>query len=732
MASNLLTTLSEISLNTSGSTYLLIVSLLAAIGLSYFVYRNTIPPVPLGWRILLMSLRAAVVMIIILLLFEPILSITRRKQEKPVVAVLLDNSASMALNDQKVNRRIELKNTLNAEIFHSTSGNFNFVFYPYSHQLFDELDSVPDSMTLNGDGTDIRRALAELKERLAEKYFGAALLITDGADNLGENPARYAANYGVPIYPIAIGDPAEQKDVLISNYVTNEIAYAGTRVPVDVYVRSSGFSGQRVQVTLNHANQTLDTQIVQLSGNSFEQKVRLHFSPEKEGVFKYEVRIPEMAGELTKINNSKTFYIKILKSKLKLLIVAGSPGADFLFLKRALEADENFEVQSFVEKRRGRFYNNLMLPNPEQLAKFDCLILVDYPRRTSRTESLEKIKSALAKGKPLFVLSGKNTDYAKLLTLKDFIPLAAIPQKGPEQIIYMKQLPQGVHHPLLRLAEDDSENIKKWQELPPSFFNLNSVKLQNTAQSLAVLDMDRSGGFRRRALPLVVVRSSGKRKSAAVLTYGLWRWDLLMWGVGKNNSSYLTFLQNTIRWLTTDDDSKLVKIVANKEIYRSGEEVKFTAQVYFEDYQPVDGAEVTVQLQSAKGKQNLALSNAGQGRYEGRFQVLEGGDYEFTGTAHLQSRVLGRDSGKFSVEEFNLEYQNTRMNEDLLKRIASESGGEFFTSENFSGLKERLTFPDKFITLKNEWEIWNRLPLLITCILLLSAEWFIRKRKGML
>ncbi len=727
-----MTTLPEISLNTSGSTLLLILSLLVAIGLSYFVYRNTIPPVPPGWRILLMSLRAAVVMIIILLLFEPILSITRRKQEKPVVAVLLDNSASMALNDQKVNRRSELKNILNTELFQKDSRHFDFVFYPYSAQLFAELESAPDSMALNGDGTDIRRALVELKERLAEKYFGAVLLITDGADNLGENPARYAANYGVPIFPIAVGDPSEQKDVLISNYVTNEIAYAGTRVPVDVYVRSSGFAGKRVQVTLNDENQSLDAQVVQLSGDSFEQKVRLHFTPEKEGVFKYELRIPEMAGELTKINNSKTFYVKILKSKLKLLVVAGSPGADFLFLKRALESDENIEVQSFVEKTRGRFYKNSALPNADQLTKFDCLIVVDYPRKTSSAESLEKIKSALAKGKPLFVLSGKNTDYTKLLTLNDFIPLAAIPPKGPEQIVYMKQLPQGMHHPLLRLSEDDSENIEKWQELPPSFFNLNSVKLHDTAQSLVVLDPERSGGFGRRALPLVAVRSSGKRKSAAVFSYGLWRWDLLMWGVGKNNSSYQTFLQNTIRWLTTDDDSKLVKIAANKEIYRSGEEVKFTAQVYFEDYQPVAGAEVAVQLQSAKGKQNLALSNAGRGRYEGSFQVLEGGDYEFTGTAHLQSRVLGRDSGKFSVEEFSLEYQNTRMNEDLLKRIANASGGEFFTSEDFSGLKEKLTFPDKFITLKNEWEVWNRLPLLITCIFLLSAEWFIRKRKGML
>lgn len=646
--------------------------------------------------------------------------------------MLVDNSASMALVDQRVDRRSELKKVLGGKLFEKPPGDFELAFYPYSYQLFDKFETPVDSLTLNGDGTDIRRALEELKEQLAENYFAAVVLLTDGADNLGENPGRYATNYGVPIFPIAIGDPTEQKDVLISNYVTNEIAYAGTKIPVDVYIRSSGFEGKRVPVTLNFQSQTLDRKVVSLSGNSFEQKLRLYFSTEKEGLFKYEIRVPKLAGELTDINNSKAFYIRVLKSKLKVLVVAGGPGSDFLFLKRMLESDENIEVKAYVEKAKGRFYESPSLPPKAQLAEFDCLILVDFPRATSKNESLQNIKGALATGKPILILSGKNLDYSKLLILKDFIPLNAAPSRAPEQIIYLKQLPQGLHHPLLRLSEDDSENLEKWQELPPTFFNLTSIGLHESAQSLAAIDIERSGGFRRRALPLVAVRSSGKRKSAAVLSYGLWRWDLLMWGIGKSNSSYQTFLRNTIRWLTTEDDSKLVKITSNKEIYRSGEEVKFTAQVYFEDYQPVDGAELAVQLQSAEGKQNLSLANVGQGRYEGSFQVLEGGDYSFSGTAHLQGRVLGRDSGKFSVEEFSLEYQNTRMNEELLRRIASESGGEFYTSADFSKLNGKLRFPEKYITLKNEWEIWNRLPLLVTCILLLSAEWFIRKRKGML
>ncbi|MFQ5677113.1 MAG: hypothetical protein ACE5G1_14565, partial [bacterium] len=287
-----MTSLSEITLDTAGSGLLLILSLLIAIAFSFFVYRNTIPPVPLVWRALLTTLRALSVMIVVLLLFEPILSITRKKREKPVIAVLIDDSASMALADQKGDRRKELESVLHSELFARSAQNFDFKFYPYSYRLFEALSNVPDSLSLAGDGTDIRRSLVELKETLAEKYFAAVVLLTDGADNLGENPARIAANYGVPIFPIAIGDASEQKDVLISNYVTNEVAYAGSRIPVDVYIRSSGFSGKKVPILLQRDGQTLDTKVITLTGNGFEQKVRLYFSPEKEGVYKYQLRLP--------------------------------------------------------------------------------------------------------------------------------------------------------------------------------------------------------------------------------------------------------------------------------------------------------------------------------------------------------------------------------------------------------------------------------------------------------
>ena len=722
--------LSEISLNTSGNTFVLALCFIFAIGLSYFVYRRTVPPVPTGWRILLISLRATSAILIILLLFEPILSLTRKKQDKPVVALLVDNSASMGLVDQKVDRATELKNILGANIFSKPSQDYDLELYPYSNQLHEVLESRSDSLALNGDGTDISRALGDLKEKLAERYFSSVVLVTDGADNLGENPARYAGNYGIPIYPIGVGDPAEQNDILITNYVTNEIAYAGTQIPVDVYIKSSGFQGKRVNLSLKSGTKTLDSKVITLSGNSLEQKIRLQFTPEEEGLFKYQIQLPKLEGELTDINNSKSFYVKVLKSKLKVLVIAGGPSPDLRFLKNALSVEENIEIQTAIEKPRGLFYRGMPLPSVTQMDEVDCIILMDYPRRSSTTESLERIKSILAKGKPLLLALGKNVDPEKLWSLRDFIPLKNKLAIGREQSVYISILPQGLHHPVMKLAEDDLENKENWNALPPVFSNLVSLQLDDSAQSIAGVDLERSTAGR--SFPLIAIQSSGKRKSAVIFAYGIWRWDLMMWGIGETNESYRRFFRNAIRWLTTEDDSKLVRIVANKEIYRSGEQVKFTAQVYFEDYQPADGSDVAIQVKGAKETRELTLENIGGGRYDGTLQVLEGGDYEFSGTAHQQGRILGRDAGKFTVEEFSLEYQNTRMNEDLLKRIASESSGEFYASDNFSGLAEKLIFPDKYITIKNEWEIWNRIPMLITCILLLSAEWLIRKRKGML
>ena len=126
------------------------------------------------------------------------------------------------------------------------------------------------------------------------------------------------------------------------------------------------------------------------------------------------------------------------------------------------------------------------------------------------------------------------------------------------------------------------------------------------------------------------------------------------------------------------------------------------------------------------------MTGAGEGKYEGALQALEGGDYSYEGIATYNNREIGKDQGKFSVEDFQLEFLQTKMNEDLLMQLAQKTGGQFFTDSTFLSLEETLKFPIRKTLESTEMQVWNKLILLISAIFLLSIEWFLRKRSGML
>jgi hypothetical protein len=285
----------------------------------------------------------------------------------------------------------------------------------------------------------------------------------------------------------------------------------------------------------------------------------------------------------------------------------------------------------------------------------------------------------------------------------------------------------------MRLSEDEIENQSIWRDLPPIYYSFR--RIDPVPGSTVLLEVDQQRTLIRGAaknLPLIVTRKMNQQKSLIITGYGIWRWDFLMTGIGNETNAFSKFLGNCVRWLVTREDSKLVRIRPDKEIYRSGEKVTFTAEVYYEDYRPRDGANVNVSIRGKSKLYEIELSNIGNGKYEGEFQVLEGGDYRYEGRAMANDQLLGKDSGRFSMEEFSLEFLETKMNENLLQQIAFKSGGKYFTAENISSLQQELKFPERSNELSRQWELWNKLALLILIILLLSIEWFIRKKKGML
>jgi hypothetical protein len=721
-------------LKLNGNTFLFMLFFIILIGLSIYVYRRTIPPVPNWFKRILTVLRIVALIIILFILFEPILSLSWNRTEEPIIAVLLDNSASMSLTDDGKIRSEKANSVLESGLFQNISRDSEVEYYQFSDVLATLSLEQLDSIKFAHDGTDITEALKALKEKNVDRYLKAVVLITDGINNLGENPVRYVEDFDIPIFPIAIGKAVEQKDVVISKISSNQVTYANNKVPVDITVQAFGFPDRKIEVQLLKDSQLLDSKFIEIGKNLSETKARLHFTPQQPGFQKYRIQIPALENELTTINNQKNFYTKVLKSKMKILFIAGSPDPDFKFIKKNLEADPNIAIDYWVVKKNQQFYQGNFPNDLTRLKQYDCFIVQNFPGRNTSPGLISTLKTVIESNQtPLLFIAGNGVDYRLLRLLNNFLPFASPGSESNEILVLARLTARGLVHPVTRIIDNEFENQQKWRDMPPIYLSLQRLQLYPDSEMLIEIDPEQTFIRGLRApLPLVIARKVGQYKSIAILGYGIWRWDLLMWGIGKSNAVFKQFLGNSIRWLITKEDSKPIRIYPDQEIYRNGEPVSFTGEVYYEDYRPMDGAEVKLQARGKNKTYQILLTGIGDGKYEGALPALEGGDYWYEGFATYNDREIGKDQGKFSVEDFQLEFLQTKMNEDLLRQLAQKSRGQFFTDSTFLSLEQTLKFPVRRTLESTEMQLWNKLMLLIAAILLLSIEWFLRKRTGML
>ena len=319
---------------------------------AYFIYRYTNPPIPKRLRLFLFVIRTLALSILIFMMTEPIASVTKSKVEEPIVALLLDNSASMNLKDGKEGiSRIDLaKHIINGEI--NLKNNIEKISNLKLYSFSKNIKSVQNFSLVkpNGGSTNIGDVFYEVSDELSEENFNAMVIITDGANNSGRDPLRASQNLGVPVYAIGIGDPSEPMDVAITKFLTNEVAYINNKIPVEITIQTNGFNGEESTISLRENNKTIDSQSIKLTKNFSERKVVLYFTPKTEGLHKYTLTIPNQTGEKITQNNSRIFFVNVLKSKIKILYIDGAPNWDYSFIKKTLERDNIWLADSSSRK----------------------------------------------------------------------------------------------------------------------------------------------------------------------------------------------------------------------------------------------------------------------------------------------------------------------------------------------------------------------------------------------
>ncbi len=694
--------------------------------MSIFIYRRTNPIVHTGLRIILTVVRALALLFLLLIIFETTLSFLFEKNNPPVLAVAIDNSASMTITDPNGSRSEMVSTILNNDVQNVLNKKFDVKYYALANGLVPFDPQRGDTLNFLGDVTNIRQGLEKIKADNLTENLTNILLISDGSYNDGGNPVRYAAELGVPVHTIAIGSDEPVRDLVVTNVDANPFTYAEQTTPVQITIRNSGFDKITVPIELKQDNITLARQMIDLPPSPSEHTVRLEYTPKTIGRQKLSVVVQNQAGERIFENNSRSFYVDVFKSKLQMLLCAGSVSPDVAFIKNILQNDR-YEVQSLVHKNNGQFYEKQ--PSPAELANIDIFIFLDFPMRGVSQAFLQNLLSTLtAKKQPVLIIPGYNTSLADLNRFADFIPLQTASILPAGQQISAQLSPLGATHPVMQVTTDPLSSQSIWRELPPVFAPLVVRNLAPGSEVLAYARLDQQ---QRLVAPLVAIRTNGAHKSAAIFATQLWRWDFMMHGINRTDDVYSHLLDNMIRWLETNRSESLVRVSMEKTQYSYGDPIDMKIDIFDENLNSVDDADVHITLQRDGASQDFSAQAQGDGIYSAFLQAPQPGDYKAGVSATLNGIRLGEETVLFSVGEYSAELTDIQAQPTVLQSLSNATGGQFAVADSSAWLFNVMHGEKTVTPISMENELWNNKIILVLILFLLTLEWFIRKRRGM-
>lgn len=695
-------------------------SLVLAGVLTWWTYRITIPPVSTIRRTVLMALRWTSLSLVLLLLAEPVVRSLARSSEDPVVAVLFDTSRSLSLDvhpdiDHSAAVRLALD-----EVSEAADGA-NVETYRFGAALERWAPVDADTGSFDGSRTDMAAALESVRSAYIGRPLRGVVLMSDGRYNTGGNPLYVAERYPVPIHTVIVGDTTAYRDLRIERVATNEVGYVDRELPVQVTLHAKGFADRVVVVSLSGPGIDPVDANVRFGEEETEVAVDLVVTPTSEGFHSLEAAVDVLAGERTGANNKVSFGVRVMERKLTILLIAAGPSPDVAAVREMLESDSDLEVEAYTQKSSSTWYEGS--PPPKSLDRFDAIMLAGYPGRYAEPSVLDAVTES---DKPVLFLLDRTTDLRLVRDrLERVLPASVRTVRSGFIEAAPVQSPVGRTHPILSLPGEIDR-------LPPVAYSSSRWEATPDARTLATVSV------RGVVLdePLLVVRTRSGTRSAAILGAGIWRWRNVPTDLADLDQVFPELVSNLLQWITTKSDDRPVRVKPVEELFDGTDAVQFTGEVYDESLDPVSDASLVLSVMDSTGATlEYHMETLGSGRYSKLLSRLPEGSYRYRAVAEVSGEPVGADSGHFAVGELSLEFLDTEADVDLMRNIARRSGGAFLHFGELRSLGERLSEAESLAPVVTENEVQlplrRMVPFLFAIVALLSAEWVIRKRSGM-
>jgi len=119
------------------------------------------------------------------------------------------------------------------------------------------------------------------------------------------------------------------------------------------------------------------------------------------------------------------------------------------------------------------------------------------------------------------------------------------------------------------------------------------------------------------------------------------------------------------------------------------------------------------------------------GEYQSTVVPDEDGLYTIRLAASRESKTLGNATAFVRSTSADNEYFDANMRAPLLRRIAEETGGRFYTND-VSALPDAISYSGRGVTVVEERDLWDMPAVLLFLLAMIGAEWAYRRARGLI
>ncbi|GAB5402018.1 MAG: VWA domain-containing protein [Aureliella sp.] len=583
----------------------------------------------------------------------------------------------------------------------------------------------------------------------------AIVLLTDGVNNSGRSlvdAAEKLAEDGIAVYPIGFGTTRQPTDLVMANIVAPQSVFRSAKVAGTLVYLDFIPPGNTASVQIRSGPKILWKQDIQCAGVG-QRSVGFAFPAELllDGVdvqsatahtasLTASIQLSDGSEpqEATLENNQLGVLVNVLSDTSRVLLIDQHSRWETRYLKNLFERDPTWECQVRIV---GNDDSLPTLPTQAELGEVDLVILGDVRHEAIPADQQSQLIEFVSLGGGLMVIDGASghlhaPEYANL---RDILPVewpesAKASSTSTGLNMSTRLTPAGLALPAFNLAATSEEatapapetaNQQAWEALPELQFVSSS---RANAESEVLVEVASAVDSK----PLIVTQRFGRGRVLYVASDQTWRWRYK-----QGDNVHGRIWNQLARWVGRKQSrvkNDYVSLDSSVAFAESGTPVELVCQLLGgRDEQQLDDVIAKVTDESGNVIRRIRLINSERNQFRATVSDLPKGSLSVSVEAEgFTSDALNIQLPLLITDKPSSEMQVVACAESELRELARATGGEYLHESDLDRLPERLVAYRGSRIQSQIFNVWSSYYWFAAALILLSIEWLLRKRFGLI